>query len=265
VGDVADLLRRHAQDEPRILLFDLERLPGEYTADIWEPRDLQRINYLHPDRWTRRPSTLCGSWLWYGDKRPGFAAAWESDDPHFVARRFAELIDTADVVVTYNGRKADLKWLRTDWLAADIPPPHARDIDLYAVARTAFSLESKSLRYLCDFLGVPTKAGHYDAAQAKAAAAGDEKAQRALRRYSVQDSVILAGVLDRLRPYITGINLGVFYADERDRCPSCGGDTLTPAGRVSTATGLYAAHRCTGCGTVARSPRRTSTTGLRRC
>ena len=75
MGDIAAHLTELTKPTPpRVLLFDLERLPGRYEADIWEPRDLKRIDYLHPDRWAEHPALLCGSWLWYGNARPGFVA-----------------------------------------------------------------------------------------------------------------------------------------------------------------------------------------------
>lgn len=263
MSDLDDLLT--PPQAPRVLLFDLERLPGEYTADIWEPRDLARVNYLHPDRWTVKPSTLCGSWLWYHDKRPGFVAAWEQpDDPWHVARTFRELLHEADVAVTFNGRRADLKWLRTDWAAGQIPTPRPyKDVDLFLVARSAFSLESKSLRYLCDFLGVPNKAGHYDAAEAKAAAKADGPERRRLVRYSKADSVIMRAVLDRLRPYVRGVNLGLYYMDDANRCPACGSDSLTRDGWTYTTVTAYAAYRCDDCGAVSRSKHRKNAVAMR--
>ena len=251
-----DLAQRQQSAGPRVLLFDLERLPGRFSRDIWEPRDLQRLNYLHPDQWDEKPSTLCGSWLWYGEKRPGFVGAWESDDPWHVARTYRELMNEADVVVTFNGRRADLKWLRTDWAAAQIPIPRPfKDIDLFIVARQAFSLEAKSLRYLCDFLGVPSKDGAYNAAEAKAAAAADGPERRRLVRYSKGDSLIMRPVLDRLRPYVRGVNLGLYYLDDERRCPACGGTELTRDGWTTTTVTTFALYRCE-CGAVSRSKHR---------
>jgi hypothetical protein len=267
VTDDLDGLIAAAKAGPRVVLFDLERLPGEFTRDIWEPRDLARLNYLHPDQWTKRPATLCASWLVYGEKRPGFVAAWENpDDPWHVARTMRGVLHgDSTVAVTFNGRRADLKWLRQDWAQAQIPTPRPfKDIDLFLVARAAFALESKSLAYLADFLGLPGKHGRYDAAEAKAAAAGDEKAQRRLKRYSVQDSRLMAPVLDRLRPYIRGgPNLGIPHLDDERRCPVCGGPDLVRDGWTYTGITAFAAYHCTGCGSWSRSKHRRHSVEMR--
>ena len=156
---------------PRILTIDLERLPGEVTMDVWEPRDFGRINYVHPDKWDVLPRTLSASGRFLGDKRIKFVAAWDQpDDPWHVARTVWGWLDQCDYLITYNGRRADEKWLRSDWVMGGMPLPAPwRSIDLFLIARREFSFESKSLRHLCDRLGIENKDGHYNAAEAKAA------------------------------------------------------------------------------------------------
>jgi len=261
---LADAFTASAPPAARVLLFDIERLPGSFTRDIWEPRDLKYVNYIHPTSWSTMPTTLCGSWVWYGERRPGFVAAWENPGDRFhVARRFRELLTEADVVVTFNGRRADLPWLRKDWVEAGIPTPRPfKDIDLYQVAKSALHLESASLAYLCAFLGLPGKQGRYSADEAKTAAATDGPARRRLIKYSKADSVIMAPVLDKLRPYIRGVNLGLYNMDDVARCPACGSDALTPDGWTSTTLTQYAAYRCE-CGAVSRSKHRKHSVTMR--
>lgn len=264
-ADLASLAAKSAKS-PRILLFDLERLPGEYTADIWQPADLRRVNYLHPDRWSRKPTTLMASWMWYGERSAHVVAAWEApDDPWHVARVMREQIHNADCLVTFNGRRADLKWLRQDWAQGQIVPPRpCKDIDLFVAARTAFALESRSLAYLCQFLGLPGKAGKYDAAEAKAAALADGPERRRLVRYSKQDSVAMGPVLDRMRPFLRhGPNLGIPFLDDAQRCPVCGSDAVTRDGWVDTDLTRFAAFVCE-CGAWSRSKHRRHSVVTRR-
>lgn len=193
--------------EPRVLLYDLERLPGRLPErDIWEPRDMRYVNYIHPDRWIAKPRIVCGSWMFYGERGAHFVAAWHHPDAdRHVAAVFAELFAQADVTVGFNSRQADAKWLRQQWAKDGIDaPPKRPDIDLYVVARQAFALEAKSLDYLCRYLGIPSKQGRYNAEEARAALAGDEAMRRKLERYSRADSRIMAPVLDRCRPYLPG-------------------------------------------------------------
>lgn len=250
---------------PRILVLDLERLPGRVELEVWHPRDFKRVNYVAPDRWSALPSTVSMAWKWYGSKKVGFVAAWEApDDPHHVANEAWLLIDQADIVVTFNGRQADLKWLRQDWAVADLPMPTPwRDVDLFVVARREFAFESRSLRHLCDRLGLPNKSGHYESATALAAMDGDEKAQRKLARYNRQDVRITEAVFDRLRPYVRGINFGLYAADGAVMCVNCGSEALSPAGSATTAVTRYPAYRCDECGTVQRGKHRSAAVPMR--
>lgn len=261
---MGDLAAAAKASRPRVLTLDLERLPGRFTRDIWEGRDLARVNYLHPDRWDELPSTLCASWKWHGQRAVGFVAAWEDPDPFHVARTMWQVIDEADVVVTYNGRRADLKWLRQDWAQADLPAttPY-RDVDLFLVARREFAFESKSLAHLCQRLGLPGKHGRYNADEARAAAAGDGPERRRLVRYNKQDSRITESVFDRLRPYVRGINFGLYREDEARCCPSCGHDILEPAGFATTAVTRFPTFRCAACGSVSRGKHRAASVPLR--
>ena len=238
----------------RILTIDLERLPGEVTLDVWEPRDFSRINYVHPDRWDKLPRTLCFSYRWYGSKKVEFVANWDNpDDPWHCARAAWDLFDQADIVVTFNGRRADCKWLKSDWAMAGLPQPAPwRDVDLFVIARSAFSFESKSLRHLCERLGLDNKDGHYNAGEAKRAEAGDLSARRRLTRYNKQDTRVTEMLLDRLRPWIKGVNLGAYHLDDEQRCPACGGTDLKAAGWYMANVQRYALFRC-ACGALARS------------
>ena len=263
---VAAFAALHPEKAPRILTIDLERIPGRVELDVWEPRDFQRINYVHPDRWTALPRTVCFSAKWYGAKKVEFVAAWDNpDDPHHCARRAWQMFDEADWVVTFNGRRADCKWLQSDWAVMGLPRPTPwRDIDLFLVARREFAFESKSLRHLCERLSLPNKDGHYDAEEAKAAVAGDIKARKALMRYNKQDTIITEAVLDRLRPWLTGINWGLFTGHGSRVCPHCGSALLDRQnGTHAAVTGRYETWRCRACGTLAREARRSVSVNMR--
>ena len=61
--------------------------------------------------------------------------------------------------------------------------------------------------------------------------------------------------IDRLRPYVRGVNLGLYYLDDERRCPACGGTELTRDGWTTTTVTTFALYRCE-CGAVSRSKHR---------
>ena len=253
---LADLAKRQAPSGPRILLLDLERLSGIVTRRIWHPSDAKRWNYLPPEQWDRMPSTLCGSWLWLDAKKPGFVAAWEQpDDPWYVARVFADLLDECTHCVTYNGNRADLPWLSQDRAQGGIPEPSPfKSVDLFKM-QAKYAFERRSLRHLLERLELPNKDGHYDADEADRAAAGDVKAQRALRKYNIGDSLVLRDLYLRVRTRL-GLNLGAYYNDAEEvlRCPHCASvDTLKVYDWHTADVQTYGRLKCDVCGGYARN------------
>jgi len=237
---------------PRILTIDLERLPGRLPErDIWEPRDLKYVNYIHPDTWVELPSTLCFAWKWLDSPKVEFASVWDGDN---LAEVSWELFHEADAVVTYNGKRADEKWLKSDWAVAGLVPPSPwKSVDLFVTARREFSFESRSLRHLCDRLGVINKSGHYSIADARAAATGDEKAQRRMKRYNMQDVRVTEAVLQRLGPFVKEMpHFGVYSGQERC-CWWCGSEDLKQSDKdAATALTRFGLLQCDDCGAWTR-------------
>ena len=230
----------------RILVIDAERISG--LARVWD----QTPRFLPAGQWTRLPSLLCFAWQWYGHKPVHTAASW--DGHRAMLQKAWDLYDEADVIVTYNGRRADNVWLRGEWAVADMPPPKPwRDVDLFVMSKQ-FGYESRSLAHLCHRLGVDGKHGHYDPVVAEKALEGDPAAQRSILRYNRADVRATTGVYDRLRPHLRQHpNLGLWHADGARRCPQCGSTDLGDAGYVRTALTTYAAYRCAQCGAVSRA------------
>jgi len=246
--------------EPRILIMDIERTPAH--ARIWS----QKVNFSPVGNWVKLPETICMASKWYESKRVMFSARWESDDPHYLARQVWKLFDEATHIVGYNSKLFDERHCNTLFVEAGLPKPRPyKSIDIYQVNKSQFGFESKSLRHLCERLGVVNKDGHYSATDAEAAMAGDVKAQRRLSDYNKADVIATEAVLTRLLPWIKGINLGLYYGtDDTPRCPNCGKtNTLEPAGWASTAVTRYACFRCNECGAVARNNHRKHSTTIR--
>ncbi len=234
---------------PRILVIDLERVPGRVTLDVFDAK--QRSDYIHASKWDSYPETICFSWRWLGEKRTHFASVWGGTD---LAALSWALYDQATHVLTFNGRKADNKWCRDDWLFAGLPEPSPwRDIDLYVVLSQQFALEARSMDFACQRLGLPGKRGHYSIDMARAAVAGDVKSQKAMERYNRGDVKATVDLFERIRPLakFPGLNLGLYHGDGSEhRCSKCGHKGLdaepTDAATPATMYGLYRCRKCQG-------------------
>lgn len=230
----------------RVLTLDIERIPGR--ARIWD----QRTRFVPISAWTELPRTICVGYHWYGQRHPQLVAEWDDGRDTFV-RAVWELLNLADVIVTFNGKKFDLPHLKGMFAEAKLPPPTPwRNIDLYTVARQ-FAFESKSLDHLARRLAVTGKRGRYDAAQAEAAVSGDERAQAALTRYCKADVRATVALYDELRPWIPNHpHIGNTSA-ETLTCPNCGSQQHETAGAYRAVVIEYAQYRCANCKTVFRA------------
>ena len=190
------------------------------------------------------------AWRVLGERQTHFAAAWESDDPHYLARITHDLYSRADYILGYHQKGADNKWCLDDWGEAGLNRPRPwKDIDLYTLMGK-FAYESRSLDHSAKRLEVKRKSGHYNAAEAEAAAAGDERAQKRLAKYNKGDIAATIALWERLRGlvHVPGLNAGLHYGDDKLRCAYCGHDQLDDAGAwASTGQTQYGMYECRRC------------------
>ena len=203
-------------------------------------------------------------------KMISFAAKWYRDDNVIyksvhddgeddMLQTLWDLLDETDILCTFNGVSFDNKVIRRALLLAGFPPPTPwKDVDLLRIARKQFRFTSNKLQNLCYELGLPLKieTGGFDLW--KRCAEGDAQAWKEMRFYNMNDVVVTEKLMDRLRPWLTGIHLGQFVNEDAAgnvaACPNCGSDQIeqytdrTYKANIQT----YAAMRCKKCGTPMR-------------
>ena len=253
-----------AERPPRILTLDIERIPGRarvkhrgltIEGDFWDLSGWKHtIGYrIHPDDVLEWPRTICAAWRWYGTRRVEFAAEWLSDRKTFLGQCW-DLFDEAEIVVGHNMAGFDAKKLSGEWWA-DLgltPPSPYKVVDTLKVARSRFSLESNTLQALLTRRGLAGKTDKYSIEMARAAVAGDRKAQRQIRAYNAGDIHASELLYDDVRGWIPGHPHIGLYSGEEESCPNCGSLDLEPHGWAHTAVTAYAGYRCSNCGAPCR-------------
>jgi hypothetical protein len=166
--------------------------------------------------------------------------------------------------VTYYGTRADIPWMQGDWKRAKLPEPSPyKHVDLYNTAKR-FGFVSNSLAELCHQLELTGKQGRYSPWKAEACIEGDEKARREMRKYNIGDvATTLEPAFEELRPWIKGLNLSLYGADDRRACPKCNGESFEPAGWAVTGVTRYPAYRCRSCGGLSRGKNRAASVPMR--
>jgi hypothetical protein len=238
----------------RVLFYDIETAPNlGYIWAKWEQNVLayEREWYL-----------LCVSYQWSDEAEvnvvslldfPDLYAADPEDDTG-VANALWQLMDEADITIAHNGnqfdnKKAAARFIIHGW----VPPSPFRSIDTLTVARQKFKFNSNTLGDLGWTLGLGEKAETGGFGLWAGVMRGDMDSWAKMIAYAKQDTVLLAKVYERLKPWMTNHpNLGM-YSNEEHVCPTCGSSTLMKRGTKVTNTTTYQQWQCNTCHAYSRS------------
>lgn len=243
----------------KILLFDIETSP--MIAYIWQ---LKQRGYINPSNIVQDWFVICwgAKWLFEDDIISGGVTPDEAinqDDKRIVSELW-KLLNEADIVITHNGDKFDIKKMNGRFIkyGLNLPMPY-RSIDTYKSARKRLNLSSLKLSFIAEYLGVSQKSDT-DFQMWIDCIAGDKDQLDKMQKYCDQDVRVLEDVYLKLRPFIQPHpNLGLYIESDTTTCPSCASTKLNREGTYETTVNSYIAYRCQDCGSITRS-RNTSLT-----
>jgi len=159
------------------------------------------------------------------------------------------LLDDADVVIHYNGKKFDIPTLNKEFLLYGYAPPAPyKQIDLLRVVRSNFKFPSNKLDYVAQRLNLGKKVKHEGHELWIKCMNKDPLAWKKMERYNKQDVVLLEKVYDALLPWIKSHPNHNLYDDVEHACPSCGSSKLHRRGVNRTIGGVYQRYQCIDCG-----------------
>lgn len=275
--DLAGELRqlREMDTTARVLSFDIEtqRAIVETFSLFSKFTPMNRV--LVPAR------ILCFAARWRGEDKDIFHAAWDEDDRHHVnpeqyermLRAIWNLLDAADIVVTYNGDRFDLQWVEAECarLGMGRPAPY-KSVDLMKIVKRRFraGLMSMKLEWSARYWLHDGKVAHGGSDLWHEIRHGTRErkraAQKIMREYNIHDVVLTERLLDEHLPW-TNLNIALYRPNPDDevlRCTKCGKDGLRALKKkVYTAAFAYQAYKCPSCGSVSRGKRSKLGTELR--
>lgn len=223
----------------KILLLDIEWKPTK--AYVWQPWQ----ENITPEKIIEHGGLLCVGLKWLGDKNVIIFSEWEHGHEEMVRLTHA-MLSEAEMVVTYNGDKYDLKKLEGEFLLAGLPPPPTpTSVDvLKAVKKFGFFMNR--LGFVAPFLGLGGKLEHEGMALWTKVDKGDEKAQKKMAKYCAQDVLILEKLYKKIRPYIR--NHPRTKKTTGHVCGACGSEKLQSRGYRYTKTFRIQRIQCQTCG-----------------
>lgn len=224
------------KDTRRLLVLDLEWAPAlAYVWRFWDEN-------IQPDQLIDHGGMLCFCAHWHGEKEYMFWSQWEHGREG-MAKAALELLEEADAIITFNGKKYDLPKITGEILLAGLtPPPTVAHIDLLQVVKK-FGFNMNRLAYIGPLLSVGGKMKHQGFNLWKDVLAGDEKAQNKMRRYCIQDVRMTDRLYKKVRPFIT--NHPQLRSGEI--CPACTSTKTQKRGPRYTRHYRIQRNQCTKC------------------
>jgi len=245
----------------KVLYLDIETAPHKVYA--W---GLFKEN-IYIDRVIEPGYTLCWAARWEHEPKKDvhFSSIWE-DGMGLMLERMHALLDEADVVVHYNGKRFDMPTLNREFVKwGFVPPTNYKQIDLYSVVRSTFRFASNKLDFVAKELGLGGKVQHKgmelwkeimdSLEEDERFTKAQETAHAQMKRYNEQDVHLLIDLYKVLQPWIrVHPNRAAYLPDDGvPKCPKCGSKKLHKRGIERPANiNHYQRYKCMDCGANAR-------------
>lgn len=225
---------------PKILVIDIETAPAELWG--W---GMFKQNF-GVEQVKRPPYILCVGAKWVGKKEVMMFSRWEHGRD-VMLREVHKLLEEADAVVSKNGIKFDVPWLRTEFLKYRIGPiPPLTHIDLEKVSRYYFRFLSNKLDFIGQYLDEGGKVEHEGFKLWRKVMEGDEKARKKMLTYCAGDIRLTERIYHRMRPHIQ--DHPAIKAVGAEGCTNCGSKKTERRGYRYTRSFKIQRHQCKACG-----------------
>lgn len=237
----------------RILTFDIETAPR--LANVWGIWQQNiPLNMLLEDgymlswsaKWLDSGEVLSDSLANYGNR---------IEEEANLAATLYDLIEEADVIVTYNGDAFDKKVANTAFLLGGMTPPtRSKSIDLFKVVKNNFKFTSNKLDFVLKKLGLTEKIQTGGFELWRDCMEGDPDSWERMVEYNKQDVIATEALYRKLLPWIRNHPSYALYDDEVSDpvCNNCGSTHIKKNGVERLKFTTYQRYRCTDCGTNMR-------------
>jgi len=236
-------------DEFRILIVDIETRPSlAYIWRVWQEN-------IGVDQLIEATDMISWAAKWVGRDGVKFSSVYH-DGKKKMVQNIWKLMDEADAVLHFNGRKFDIPHLQREFLQAGLTPPSPyRQIDLIDTVRKQFRFTSNRLAHVSKELGLEGKVEHEGFPLWVKCMNGDDDAWTRMREYNIQDVLLLEDLYKMMLPWIASHpSIAAWSAD--DVCPKCGSGDRQKRGFAFTQSGKFQKFCCNACGSWSRSNKR---------
>lgn len=239
---------------PRILALDIETAPMEaYIWSLWQHG--VGLNMLKTDWYII-------SWAakWVGEKEVFYQDVRKTvgqEEDESILPDLWKLMNEADMILTQNGKKFDIKKLNSRFLSAGLRPPRpSKQLDILVVNKRVFGHTSNKLEYVAEKFNIQFKKLKHNLFPGfdlwKECLGGNEKAWDEMEVYNKHDILSLEELYVKLAPWDDrhpNVNL---YSESLDTVCTCGSHDWVRDGFSRTNLSVFEQYRCNNCGAFQR-------------
>lgn len=238
----------------KILQFDIETAPAlVWTYGLHDQNiSIQSI--------VQDPKIIAFTAKWYG-KSKIYAFSEYHQSRQEVLDAMWDLLDEADLVIGWNSRRFDTKWVNSEFAVEGMTPPSPyKHLDLLTETKRNMRFISNKLDYVSKRLLDDKKIDYnmlwmWEKVSDPNTSVADRKREwNAMLRYAKKDTALLEPMFEKLLPWIKMPH----PASSLDglRCRKCGSEDLRPNGSTLTSEGRYRKYLCNNCGGHSRGTKR---------
>lgn len=226
----------------KILHLDIETTPNlAHVWGLWQQN--VGLNQL-----LMSTQVLCWVAKWHGERELIFKGRHNTDPDEMISEVW-KLLDEADVVVHYNGRRFDIPHLNREFVERGLTPPKPyKQVDLLAVAKKQFRFPSNKLEYVAKTLGIGQKVKHIGHELWIGCMNGDKKCWKMMEKYNRMDVILLEELYTKLLPWIPGHPIRGLYDPSDHPICRCGSHKIVKEGFAYTSVSKFQQYRCKDCG-----------------
>lgn len=254
--------KKKKNNGPKVLVFDIETAP--MLAHVWGLFDQNvALNQIDKD-W----HVLSWSAKWYENENGDLFGPHNKvmymdqrnkkklEDDSILLKGIWKLLNEADVVITQNGRRFDVKKLNARFLLNGMQPPSSyKHIDTLVIAKNKFALTSNKLEFMTGQLCTKYKKLKSKKFQGftlwKECLANNLEAWNEMEKYNKYDVLSLEELAQILIPWDASVNFNLYTENSTHVC-TCGSEDFKKNGFSYTSVGRFQRWACTDCGKEVR-------------
>lgn len=249
-------------NKPKVLFYDLETsMIKGYFWGLWQ----QNISIgAIVDDWY----TICYSAKWMNTDvmihdsvhhhDPLSVCVDFKNNEHYIIKSLWKLIDEADIIIAYNGKRFDRKKMNAKFLEYGLPEPSPyKVIDPMLIVKGKFALTSNKMDFVAKYVSDNEEGKLKTGLQLWIDCMNNDiKALDRMLVYCDEDIEVLIRVYMAVRHWDSNApNMALYYDDDEIRCNGCGSSDLTVIEGKSHNTNLskFSIVRCNNCSKILKT------------